>query len=286
MSIDMSKQESTLLLVGVMSYKSPVALGRRQALRELLRPAPRTLLRFVLARSAPDTDAAASDVLLFHVNESSRQIGTYLLNNAFFRYAVALRPRVPFIARADDDSFFDLNTVLTELAFASLCEAASKRSGRVRRRSAGSVNATSANCTTDEAALGHKPIVYGDFKEWYMWLPRSMQASCFDFSYARHAIAVQRLGEVGNAEKLPRFQRECLHADLAGPYPFAKGPLVAFSYSVASRLVALPELDADEAYAVGERKRVPLRSATFGSICTRHARDALDRAPQCCACDL
>ena len=72
--------------------------------------------------------------------------------------------------------------------------------------------------------------------------------------------------EGGDVTKLPRFQRECLHAGLTGPYPFAKGPLVVYSHVVASTLVAMPELAADEAFALGARKREPLRAVFSGLI--------------------
>ena len=70
----------------------------------------------------------------------------------------------------------------------------------------------------EQSCSGFHHIIYGDFKEWYMWSPRSMQATCFDFSYGRHMLAMDRLRDMGgNLSRLPRFQRECLHADLAGP---------------------------------------------------------------------
>ena len=79
-----------------------------------------------------------------------------------------------------------------------------------------------------------------------MWARKSMQATCFDFSPLRHSMSVARLAEVrGDVTALPRFQRECLHADLVGPFPFAKGPLVAFSHGVAQAIVDMPELRAD-----------------------------------------
>lgn len=231
------------LLVGVMSFRSPIALARRQAMRSMLRPVARCALRFVLSSHTPDKDASLSDVLSFRVNESSRILGTYLLNNAFFRYAVTLRPALSYIARADDDSFFDMGTVLAEMRAASSCRAFE----------------SPPSCKHD--------VVYGDFKEWYMWSPRSMQATCFDFGYGRHQLALKRLDDVrGDASKLPRFQRECLHADASGPFPFAKGPLVGFSYSVADRIVRLPELAADEVWALGDRKRVPLRNVVSGTL--------------------
>ena len=50
-----------------------------------------------------------------------------------------------------------------------------------------------------------------------------------------------------------------------GRYPFAKGPLVGYSYSVASALVNMPELDEDEKYALVGRKRMPRREVQRGA---------------------
>lgn len=221
--------DSLLLLIGVMSYRAPVALGRRQSMRHLSRKAPRTALRFVLSSDTPDDDAAYSDMLTFHVNESSRTLGTYLLNNAFFRHAVALRPRVPFIARADDDSYFDVPTVLAELVAAAASAAKPRffRQGRRRRRTTlhaqGSAPAVAAGAAAASCAFDHafeRNVVYGDFHEWYSWSPTSMQATCFGFGHSRHSDAVRRLDELrGDVRQLPRFQFECLYEDLVGPYP-------------------------------------------------------------------
>ena len=270
------------LLVGVMSYKATVALGRRSAMRSLMQPAAGCALRFVMSISTPDEDAALPDLLLFPVKESSRTLGTYLLNNAFFRYAVALNPRVPFIARADDDSFFDMSTVLAEMLAASSCMASEAATGPVytarragkhsgkhvgRRRfvvvGGAQPDAPNAAARATHCPAGGRAVIYGYFAEWYMWSTRSMQATCFDYGPGRHVMALQRLRAVeGNLTKLPRFQRECLYSDLSGPYPFAKGPLVGYSHSVASTLVSLPELDQDERYALEDRKRTRIGGFT------------------------
>ena len=310
------------LLIGVMSFRSPVALGRRNAMRALTRPHPRAALRFVMSKDTPDEDAGAHDVLMLRVPESGRLLGTYLLNNAFFRYAVALVPLVPYIARADDDSYFDVPIVLHDLIAAG-CSAATADAAEdgslhaipttvpaaaaaaalpaddvrrgVNRKAGGSrgwgggMHSFSSHSTTSSSALGGAPIstcssaegfrtavVYGPLQEWYMWSPASMQATCFDFSHGRHTTAIGRLADVNFDErKLPRFQRECLHPGLVGPYPFAKGPLVGFSHSVASTLVQMPELARDEAYALSERKRIPLRNVVTGKVYQPGRRNAM-----------
>ena len=192
-------------------------------------------MRFVLAAATPDQDAGLPDVLLLPVKESSRMIGTYLLMNAFLRYAVH-QTTVSYIGRADDDSLFDLQTVLSEL------------------------HALPRQWTN---------VIYGPFSEWYMWSPSAMLPTCFAYNRERHLSAMlqtksrlssqQPLNQTGLG-LIPRFQRECLYDDVVGPYPFAKGPLVVYSRSVASRLVSSPQFAADEDYALTGRKHVPLRN--------------------------
>jgi hypothetical protein len=94
-----------------------------------------------------------------------------------------------------------------------------------------------------------------------------MQATCFAFSYGRHTATRARLKQLGwNYSKLPRFERECTHPDLSGPFPFAKGPLVGFSRQVVSTLVSLREFDEDERHALSTRKRHPLRNVVSGKM--------------------
>ena len=253
------------LLIGVMSFKSPAALARREAMRSMHRGSPNFALRFVLSTATPDLDAAAEDMLLLHVNESGRALGTYLLNNAFFRHAVALRPRVPFIARADDDSFFDVPSIMAELLSAVSCSfpassfngseggplAWSKPTSSVPTlRGVGTMRWVAARrswrwfptkrsgCTPDPltaadisarrrrhpsiAAAFEEHLVYGHFQEWYSWAPKSLMPACFAFGHYRNDVAEIRNRQVnGHAETLPRHQRECLHSDLVGPFPYA-----------------------------------------------------------------
>ena len=63
-----------------------------------------------------------------------------------------------------------------------------------------------------------------------------------------------------------RADRECLYAEAVGPYPYAKGPLVVYTRQVLERLLALPQTSADEAYALGARKRLPLRTPLNGRV--------------------
>ena len=231
------------LLIGVMSFRSPVAAGRRHSIRQLMHRSPATAVRFVLADSAPDSDSMADDVLLLAVPESGRTLGTYLLTNAYLRWATKLQPAVKYIGRADDDALFDLPTVLSEVR--------------------------------SVAASGWSSLIYGPFHEWYMWAVDAMLPTCFDFSRTRFLAAVlegrRRIAAApahnrSLARVIPRFQRECLYADAVGPYPFAKGPLVVYSRSVAERLVGLPQFDADEAHALSTRKTSTLRNAVSGRL--------------------
>ena len=228
------------LAVGILSFSSPTARQRRDFFRALLRPSPHVILRFLLPRHMPDTDAQSPDVLLLPVADGARTVGTFLLTNAFFRHALALQPRVDYICRADDDSLFDPPTVLAEM----------RAFDTPRGRS----------------------FVYGPFHEWFMWSPSAMMPACFD--YSRHRFHVSITENLARQSKMPsnqslldaipRFQRECLLSDTTGPYPFAKGPLVAYSRPVAERLLAMPQLVLDETYALRERGQRGLRSVLNG----------------------
>lgn len=163
--------------------------------------AERVSLRFVLSKDAPDADSNRSDVLSFQVPENGRVLGTYLLANAFFRYALAQRPHIPYIARADDDSFFDLQTVLLEMQ-AAACTVSRPEDNRVRvprrwrrvnrtstltgrrlRARASSVPRQPA-CDPSAATI---PIIYGHFQEWYMWSAESMMVRSLPTSRRRRA---------------------------------------------------------------------------------------------------
>ena len=236
------------LVIGILSFRSPVGLARRQWIRNLMRVTPTAAVRFVLSNATPDEDAGAADMLLLHAAESGRSLGTYLLTLAFFRHALAHQPRIPFIGRADDDSLFDPPTVLAEL----------------------------------EAVGAGAHVVYGPYHEWSQWMPRAMMPTCFAFSTGRFnstinstiarcaaaAAAARALNSTAPAPPLltRRADRECLYAEAVGPYPYAKGPLVVYTRQVLERLLALPQTSADEAYALGARKRLPLRTPLNGRV--------------------
>jgi hypothetical protein len=239
------------LVIGILSFRSPVGLARRQWIRNLMRVTPTAAVRFVLSNATPDEDAGAADMLLLHAAESGRSLGTYLLTLAFFRHTLALKPRIPFIGRADDDSLFDPPTVLAEL----------------------------------EAVGASAHVVYGPYHEWYQWMPRAMMPTCFAYSTGRFhstinttiarcaaAAAAAAAARTPNGTALApplltrRADRECLYAEAVGPYPYAKGPLVVYTRQVLERLLALPQASADEAYALGARKRMPLRTPLNGRV--------------------
>ena len=85
---------------------------------------------------------------------------------------------------------------------------------------------------------------------------------------AAAAAAARALNSTAPAPPLltRRADRECLYAEAVGPYPYAKGPLVVYTRQVLERLLALPQTSADEAYALGARKRLPLRTPLNGRV--------------------
>jgi hypothetical protein len=116
-------------------------------------------------------------------------------------------------------------------------------------------------------------------------MPRAMMPTCFAYSTGRFhstinstiarcaaAAAAAAAARTPNGTALApplltrRADRECLYAEAVGPYPYAKGPLVVYTRQVLERLLALPQASADEAYALGARKRMPLRTPLNGRV--------------------
>ena len=284
-----------LLLVGVMSHRSPIALGRRNAMRAMTPTARGVAIRFVLGKDTPDTDAHLPDMLAFDVKESGRLLGTYLLTNAFFRYATALSPRVPFIGRADDDALFNPPAVLAELMGATCSVHAGFENGAyyaspirppacvrpglrvtVTTRTTAASPSCAARNATPCAASYDGDLVYGHFREWAIWSPASMQAACFAYSFVRSAYSLRRLRQhlaAGALDDLPRFERECVYNGTVGPFPYAKGPLVVYSHRVLRTVLSAPEIDADEAHALHDRKQSRLRNLVSGRTIAPGAPD-------------
>lgn len=205
-----------ILLVGVMSYASPVALERRERMRKLHSSCSdeRSMLRFVLG--ARDADSERGDVWTFGVSRNDRKVGTFLLTAAFFRRAMALPQRVSFIARADDDSAFNASALAEEMLWLQ---------------------------------RAHPLLVYGPYGEWFNWNETGDRPACWARSYHRWV----------EANKRPNVSSSCVGSGLKGPFPFAKGPLVAYSRSVVEGL--LPRLAAAAMERVAAKragKKTPL----------------------------
>ena len=86
-----------------------------QAIRSLCAsPSPLLRLRFVMAddeRHHPD--AKRGDIKYFKISRRDRRLrAQFLLKNAWLRYATSgARRTVPFVGKADDDSFYDAQTI-------------------------------------------------------------------------------------------------------------------------------------------------------------------------------
>ena len=180
------------LIVGVMSYGPQHA--RRQGMRDMCNCSwPGIALRFVMAirgmgNGSVAEDAAAGDLLLFDVPHNNRQLGTYLLTNAFFRYAVGLR--ASFIARADDDAVVNVGAIAHEIAL---------------------------------AAPRHRRLILGPFGEWYMFYWSSFIPSCWSFSPQRWIDATKQFeGLHRNFSAVNNPTRECVGPNRTGPFPLAK----------------------------------------------------------------
>lgn len=220
------------MLVGVPSFRSEVALKRREAIRELMAvgapPAAAdsrasVTVRFVMADDQRDSDAARGDCWFFPLPASRRAkqsygLEKYLLSNHFLRYAVTRNDTPPLLVLSDDDTVF---------------------------------NATSL--TQQMAPFSSTPrLVFGNVEEWFMWDPIAMISTCFAYSSRRWELARQASSNVSFAS-LSRREKECVHAHAVGPFPYAKGHFLGYSLPTARELVRLFDCCGDEAYAVGER---------------------------------
>jgi len=217
---------TAVLYVGVISFASPAALRRRNYFR--VASAAHTAraywarVQFVMAVNA-SSDSALPDVLILPVRRDDAIVGPYLLTCAFLRHALA-QP-VPFVARADDDAFFDAEAIAFRL----------QRVARPR-------------------------VIFGAWGEWCMWDPASRTPACFSFSASRFLQARQAAASNASGTSLTADQRECLNPLLVGPFPYAKGPFVAYSRSVSAALLRDIDRRHDEEWAVGT---VPTDAASY-----------------------
>lgn len=228
------------LMVGVLSFHDSTGhhLHRREWLRRLYETSPPSVdVRFVMAADEPVSDARQQDVLLFNVSSVHRAtISKFLLQNAFFRHAVALNSH-DFVARADDDAVVNVTQVALSLV------------------------ALQAKLTASAF------VIFGPFHNFYSWDPVSMDASCWSYGLGAYRQALARFRD---AKKLPntstaevlRYARTlpakevhpCLR--LEGPYPFAAGPFIAYSRPLARWV--LRHLGDSERYVIEERPRMEL----------------------------
>mmetsp|Transcript_49981 Transcript_49981/g.82876 ORF Transcript_49981/g.82876 Transcript_49981/m.82876 type:complete len:351 (-) Transcript_49981:160-1212(-) len=191
------------LLVGVLSFRSSQNLARRSAIRALCATGGMSVLRFIM--SGVDTaEQAFGDVLVFQVPRDDRQTGTFLLSLAFLSWAARLQG-VEYIARADDDAAFNASGIALELS----------RMPQWLRR------------------FGPR-LVYGPFGEWFMWNISKFAPACWARAHLRWARARARSQDRTSREGVDG--KLCLGMDLAGPFPFAKGPFVAYSRTLLEEL--------------------------------------------------
>ena len=91
-------------------------------------------------------------------------------------------------------------------------------------------NATYIHNTLLNAPHSHN--VFGKFRHWYSWDTWQMRARCYDYSPKRWERAQQHNGD-----------QDCDSRNISRPFLFADGPLSAFSFEVAKRIVeyAVPQ---------------------------------------------
>jgi hypothetical protein len=245
------------LLVGVVSWDSAGNRARRQQIRELCSTrAGEADLRFVLpASSAPATTSYPSEdgVLRLALPPTSYHptTGKLHLVHAFLRHAVscAAGARYAFVGRLDDDALVNASFIAALLRpFATPIDASPRRSDSLWSGS------TIENAT--RLAESTPWIVLGNFERaWYAWNEDSLKPVCWSHSprlvkHVRKQWAAKRGVALGssaydaaraNASTSPP---ECVTA--AGPFPYARGPFVAYSRAVARLLLSAPMTTAAE----------------------------------------
>ena len=251
------------LVVGVLSFNHSTRASRRQWIRILAGDDASARLFFVLPLDEPDSDSHFDDVLSFPIASADRfVIGKLLLQNAWYRFAVRELPKhVVWIARMDDDAAASLPAI------------------------AGQLDRLDVRPNEDR-------VVYGHHLNWYMWNPSSMQAVCWDYGPRNWYSALLRLKTLQRSQhsqpqpatpyathhygpptalankSMTRSTAakgsSCLSEGTEGPYPFARGPFIAYSRPVAQLLVGL--IDDDEAYVLGLRRQRNLVNVNTGVV--------------------
>ena len=194
------------LLLGVFSFgsrrpKSGVGggayslLSTRIHLRKQLRAHyrqgadERAVVRFVQPADEAEGDAESDDMLLLEVDRRNRSvIGKFLLQSAFFRFALLPQHRLRYIGRADDDaivnvsrlcwhstpSYFPTVLLCTHLLTCSLTYSLTR-------------SLTQVSTIIDEL-MAHRLLrttrylVYGPLRNWFMWMPAEMVEVCWSTS--------------------------------------------------------------------------------------------------------
>eukprot|EP00966_Prymnesium_polylepis_P063386 1470205-Prymnesium_polylepis.1 len=145
------------------------------------------------------------------------------------RYATTgSRRSIPFVAKADDDAFFDAGWLAEQFALL--------------------------------APL--RQVVYGPVNVWYMWEPHSMLPVCWAADLARWRQARKAQREARRTKAAPKWD-ECTSESAVGPYPYPGGAFHAYSQDLAQLLV--PLLDAAEQHVLHRRGIVPLLDPLSGT---------------------
>lgn len=169
------------------------------------------------------------------------KLGSLLLLNAFVRRGLSERPTYQWIGRTDADAAFNLSAtawrldrVRRALDFAG---AMPPPTDRAHRHTTESV----------EPRMRHAAI-YGPIFEWLMWDVRAMRLTCWHGSGPnRWLAAVDAFQQAhGNASALGEALRECIVPGARGPFPFAGGPLAAYSRPLLVAMTSLPAFSDDE----------------------------------------
>ena len=243
--------DGVVLLIGVISYNRRSSWHRREAIRAACGPNdPRAALRFVMAKNERPPDAKSDDMLFFFISRRDREfIAQFLLKAEFLRYATTgPRRRIPFIAKADDDSFYNASAIALQLASLPL----SMRGGKAH-------------------------VAMGPTVNWYMYDSTTFTPTCWSSDGHNRWLQArnERLASMDRGATHDKHGRpivsdgQCLRPGLVGPFPFPRGPFQAYSQATAHLLTEL--LSPNESYVLDRRRKMTLTHPITGKIVGRGA---------------
>ena len=115
-------------------------------------------------------------------------------------------------------------------------------------------------------------MMYGPFRNWYMWDPKTLYHHCWQLKGGSRFIGALRDWRNATNYTAPyagvvpkgAWVHECFRGGSVGPFPFIAGSFTAFSIQLLRELMPLPQLASDEAFILGNRSTQAQRNPADG----------------------